>query len=238
MDSPEPVITPHPVISPEPETSPSPVTSPAPEPSQAPEAGTDENPGLVAVPSAEGGESIFARGGVRCTLGFNVRRSGTYYFLTTGACAEVGLKIYADRALTVELGTVVAVTNTTALVRYVSPRVERPGSVRTPAGSQDVVAARSPRVGQRICRTSPITGITCGTVTARDQSMRFHEGTLSGLARTTTCARLGETPGAPYVSGPYALGLRIGVGGNCSRGGSSFFQPVDDVLRAFGVNVY
>ncbi|TDD58577.1 S1 family peptidase [Actinomadura rubrisoli] len=215
------------------------MTGPEPATGQEPEPGTDEPPGLFGAPKPEGGEPIFARGGVRCTLSFNVRKSGTYYFLTTGACAEVGLKIYADPALTVELGTVVAVTNTaTGLVRYVNPRVERPGSVRTPTGSQDVTAARSPEVGRRACRTSAVTGIKCGTVTARDQSVRFQKGTITGLARTTICTRRGETPGAPYLSGTFALGLRMGAGENCAGGGSSFFQPIDEVLSAFGVNVY
>ncbi|WP_067460946.1 S1 family peptidase [Actinomadura macra] len=207
--------------------------------SQDPDPGTDEPPAPIAAPSREGGEPIFARGGVRCTLGFNVRRSDTYYFLTTGACARVGLKIYADPALTVELGTVVAVTNTaTGLVRYVKPHVERPGSVRTLTGSVDVTAARRPEVSRRICRTSRVTGMRCGTVTARDQDVRFGEGAIGGLVRTSICAKPGEPLGTPYFSGTFALGLRIGADGSCAGGGSSLVQPVDEVLSAFGVKIY
>ncbi|TDD15419.1 streptogrisin B precursor [Actinomadura sp. KC06] len=168
-----------------------------------------------------------------------MRKSDTYYFLTTGACAEVGLKIYADPTLRIKLGTVVDVANgTTALVRYVSPHTERPGSVGTPTGSQDVTGAQTPKVGQRICRISPDTGTQCGTVTALNTSVTSPGGTIHGLARTTICTEPGDTSGAPYLSGTFALGMGFGAGGNCGSGGTTYFQPVGKVLNAFGVEVY
>ncbi len=102
----------------------------------------------TAPPGGEGGQPIYAPGGVRCTLGFNVQRHGTYYFLTAGGCAKAGLTLYADPALTVELGTVVAVTNLVGLVRYVDPHVERPGSVRRYPGSQDITGRAAPSSGR------------------------------------------------------------------------------------------
>jgi hypothetical protein len=35
-----------------------------------------------------------------------------------------------------------------------------------------------------------------------------------------------------------AIGLGIGGMGNCASGGSSFVQPITDVLSTFGVSVY
>ncbi|MFC4054916.1 hypothetical protein ACFOY4_34955 [Actinomadura syzygii] len=232
---------PGPVTKPDPPKGHDPVTPPdpgTPEPPKGHDPDPEPPPGLLNAPDPEGGETIFARGGARCTLGFNVRRSGSYYFLTSGGCAEVGLKLYADPTFVIELGTVVEVRNSTALVRYVSPRVERPGSVGTPSGSQDVMAARGLEVGQRVCRTSPDTGIKCGTVTARNQSVRLRGGTITGLVKTTICTESGDTPGTPYLSGPFAVGLGIGAGGNCDGGGSSFIQPLDGVLSAFDVEIY
>ncbi|MFI0372031.1 S1 family peptidase [Actinomadura sp. 1N219] len=229
---------------PAPDDDPPPSQDPAPDddppPDQEPQPDPDEPPhGLMGPPDPEGGESIFAPGGVRCTLGFNVRKADSYYFLTTGACAEVGLKLYADPTLRIKLGTVVQVTNgTTALVRYVSPHTERPGSVGTPTGSQDVTGTQSPRVGQRICRINSDTGTECGTVTALNTSVTSHEGTIRGLARTTICTEPGDTPGAPYLSGTFALGMGFGASGNCSSGGTTYIQPVSQVLDAFGVEVY
>lgn len=193
----------------------------------------------AAAPSSEGGQPVYGANGARCTLGFNVRANGTYSFLTAGGCAQAGLALYADPALTVELGTVVAVTNVAVgLVRYVDPQVERPGSVRLYPGSQDITSARSPVVGQSVCRSGPTTGVRCGTVTAVNQTVRFPEGTITGLARTNICVEPGDTPGAPYFSGTTAIGLGIGGSGNCTSGGTSYFQPVAGVLAAFGVAVY
>jgi hypothetical protein len=202
--------------------------------------GASASPAAAATaPSGEGGQPVFAPGGIRCTLGFNVRQNGTYYFLTAGGCAQAGLTLYADPGLTVELGTVVAVTNVAVgLVRYVDPQVERPGSVRLYPGSQDIASAGSPVVGQSVCRSGPTTGVRCGTVTAVNVTVRFPEGTITGLARTNICAEPGDTPGAPYFSGTTAIGLGIGGSGNCTSGGTSFFQPVTAVLAAFGVTVY
>ncbi|MFI0411916.1 S1 family peptidase [Actinomadura sp. 3N508] len=190
-------------------------------------------------PSGEGGQPIFAKGGVRCTLGFNVRKADTYYFITAGGCAKSGQKIYADPGLTVELGTVVSVMNVAvALVVYVEPHVERPGSVLGFPGSRDITAAGKATVGQPVCRSGSTTGVRCGTVTALNQSVSFPEGTITGLARTNICAEPGDNPGAPYFTGTLALGVGIGGSGNCSSGGTSFYQPINEILSAYDVNVY
>jgi hypothetical protein len=193
----------------------------------------------AAAPSAEGGQAVYGGNGARCTLGFNVRQNGTYYFLTAGGCAQAGLTIYADAGLTTELGTVVSVTNVAvALVRYVEPQVERPGSVLLHPGSQDITSSGNPVIGQRVCRSGPATGVRCGTVTALNVTIRFPEGTITGLAQTTVCTEPGDTAGAPYFSGTTALGLGIGGIGDCASGGSSFFQPINPILSAYGVSVY
>ncbi|TDB89976.1 streptogrisin B precursor [Actinomadura sp. KC216] len=190
-------------------------------------------------PSGEGGQPIFAKGGVRCTIGFNVRKSNTYYFITAGGCAKSGQKIYADPGLTVELGTVVSVTNVAvALVVYVEPHVERPGSVLGYPGSRDITGPGQATVGQPVCRSGSTTGVRCGTVTALNQSVSFPEGTMTGLARTNICSEPGDNPGAPYFAGTLALGVGIGGSGNCTSGGTSFYQPINEILSAYDVNVY
>ncbi|TMQ79968.1 serine protease [Actinomadura soli] len=192
-----------------------------------------------APPSGQGGQPIFAAGGVRCTIGFNVRKSDTYYFLTAGGCAKAGQKIYADPGLSVELGTVVSVMNVAvALVAYVEPHVERPGSVLVYPGSRDITAAGRASVGQQVCRSGSTTGMRCGTVTALNQSVSFPEGTMTGLARTNICSEPGDNPGAPYFSGTIALGVGVGATGNCTSGGTSFYQPINEILSAYDVNVY
>ena len=195
--------------------------------------------GAAAAPGLEGGQAIYAPTGVRCTLGFNVRKGGSYYFLTAGGCGQVGLTLYSDPGLTTELGTVEAVTNAgVGLARYVDPQVERPGSVYLYPGSQDIVSAGSPAVGQRICRSSPVTHVQCGSVTAIDVTVNLPDGTVTGLATSTICAEPGDAPGAPYFSGTTAIGLEVTAQGDCSSGGTSYFQPIAPILDVFGAEIY
>ncbi|MBT2207949.1 MULTISPECIES: S1 family peptidase [Actinomadura] len=191
----------------------------------------------TAPPPSEGGRAIYAANGVRCALGFNVVRSGTYYFLTAGGCAQAGLRIYADPALTVPLGTVAAVTNyKIALVQYVDPKTQRPGTVHTYPGTQEIVTAGAPAAGQRVCRSGPVNHLVCGPVTATNLTINLPDGVINGVAQATVCP--GELPGAPYFADTRAVGLEIGRSGSCAGGGSSYFLPVGPILSAFGVAVY
>jgi hypothetical protein len=194
--------------------------------------------GISAPSGPEGGDSIFAPGGVRCTLAFNVRKSGTYYFLTAGGCAKQGLKLYADPGLKTELGTVAAVQGLVGLARYVDPQTERPGSVHLFPGSQDIARSGRATVGQTVCTSGSTTGRRCGTVKALNITVNTPEGTITGLALTSICAEPGDNPGAPYFTGDMALGIGIGGQGGCASGGSSYYQPITDVLSAFGAEVY
>jgi streptogrisin B len=60
---------------------------------------------------------------------------------------------------------------------------------------------------------------------------------VSGLIRTSVCAEPGDS-GGPLCAGTVAYGLTSGGSGNCSSGGTTFFQPVVEALNAYGVNVY
>ena len=60
---------------------------------------------------------------------------------------------------------------------------------------------------------------------------------VSGLIRTNVCAEGGDSGGALFA-GSVALGLTSGGSGNCSSGGTTYFQPVTEVLSRYGVSVY
>ncbi|WP_241780208.1 trypsin-like serine protease, partial [Streptomyces wadayamensis] len=50
------------------------------------------------------------------------------------------------------------------------------------------------------------------------------------------CAEPGDSGGALFA-GSTALGLTSGGSGNCSSGGTTFFQPVTEALSAYGVSI-
>jgi streptogrisin D len=182
-----------------------------------------------------GGDAIYG-GGYRCSLGFNVKRGGQNYFLTAGHCGDVAATWYSDSGRTTRLGNTVDSQfpgRDYALVQYTNTSITVSGTV----GSQDITSAATPAVGQTVTRRGSTTGIHSGTVTALNATVNYPEGRVTGLIRTTVCAESGDS-GGPLYSGTTALGLTSGGSGNCSRGGTTFFQPVVPVLSAYGASVF
>ncbi len=66
---------------------------------------------------------------------------------------------------------------------------------------------------------------------------------VSGLTRTNACAQPGDSGGS-FVTQPLlstkvqAQGVTSGGSGNCSLGGTTFFQPVAEILSVYGVSLY
>jgi len=181
-----------------------------------------------------GGDAIYG-GQYRCSLGFNVRSGSTYYFLTAGHCGNIASTWYADSGHTSQLGNTAGSSfpgNDYAIVRYTTTGTP-PGTV----GSQDITSSGTPTVGQTVTRRGSTTGIHSGTVTALNATVNYAEGTVTGLIRTTVCAEGGDS-GGPLYAGTKALGLTSGGSGNCSSGGTTYFQPVSEALSVYGVSVY
>ncbi|MFD0418930.1 S1 family peptidase [Streptomyces sp. NPDC127108] len=204
--------------------------------------------GLLAAPSAtaaapaatavRGGDVLYSAGG-RCTVAFNVINGTRFYGIMGGHCGTVGTQWYADPGLTVPVGvtdTVVFPRSSYALVRYTNTTLTYPSEIR--AGSQIIRINRAPQpvVGQQICRTGPTTGMHCGTIQALNASVTFPEGTVHGLIRTNVCAEPGDA-GGPGFAGDAALGIVVGGSGNCASGGTTFFQPLPQILSAHGLRV-
>jgi hypothetical protein len=60
------------------------------------------------------------------------------------------------------------------------------------------------------------------------------KGTVYGLTRTTACADKGDS-GGPFLSGDQAQGVLSGGTNGCSPTGTSDFQPVNEILSAYGL---
>ena len=104
-------------------------------------------------------------------------------------------------------------------------------------GSQDITSAGTPSVNQTVSRRGSTTGTHSGRVTALNATVTYPQGTVSGLIRTTVCAEPGDSGGSLYA-GTTAYGLTSGGSGNCSSGGTTFFQPVTEPLGVYGVSVF
>ncbi len=181
-------------------------------------------------PLLSAGNAIYG-GQYRCSLGFNVVKGSTYYFLTAGHCGKVAKSWYTDQAHRTLIGPTVNYSfpkNDYALVQYSNTALSHPGGY----------TAADAAVGEKVTRTGSTSGTHSGTVTALNVTVRYSSGgTVSGLIQTTVCAEPGDS-GGPLYDGTKALGLTSGGSGDCTSGGTTFFQPVTEALSAYGVSIY
>jgi streptogrisin B len=185
-----------------------------------------------------GGDAIYSGSG-RCSLGFNVQDSaGNYYFLTAGHCTEGAGTWYSNSGRTTVLGSTSGTsfpTNDYGIVRYTNSSVTKSGTV----GSVDIKSAATPSVGTTVTRRGSTTGTHSGRVTALNATVNYGGGdVVYGMIQTTVCAEPGDSGGPLYSTSGVAYGLTSGGSGNCSSGGTTFFQPVVEALNAYGVRVF
>ncbi len=190
-------------------------------------------------PTISGGQAIYG-GGSRCSLGFNVRSGSYYYFLTAGHCTNIATYWYANSSQSTYLGPRAGTSfpgNDYGIVRH-SSSISKPGNVYLYNGSyQDITAAANAYVGEYVRRSGSTTGLRGGYVQALNSTVNYAEGSVYGLIKTNVCAEGGDSGGSLF-DGTYAIGLTSGGSGNCSTGGTTYFQPVTEVLNAYGVSVY
>ncbi len=180
-----------------------------------------------------GGDAIIG-GAFRCTAGVNVVSGSTYYLITAGHCTNAG-DIWTTQA-GAEIGATVATSfpgNDYGLIGYTGS-VPHDGTI----GSQDITSAGNAFVGEHVCMLGSVSGLHCGTVTGLNATVNYGaDGIVTGLIQTNICAEPGDS-GAPLFDGTKVLGILSGGSGNCSSGGTSFFQPIVEILSQFGVNVF
>lgn len=186
-----------------------------------------------------GGQAVYGAG-ARCSLGANVRSGRTYYFVTAGHCTRSATTWYADSARTTVLGSRTGSSfpgNDYGIVRYTGT-VSHPSAVHTYPGTVVINGPGTAFVGQAVCRSGSTTGVRCGTVTGLNQTVNYAEGSVSGLIRTNICAEPGDSGGPLYsVSSGLVLGILSGGSGNCTSGGTTYYQPIGEILAAYGVTV-
>ncbi|MFE9188318.1 S1 family peptidase [Micromonospora sp. NPDC007208] len=190
-------------------------------------------------PLIAGGQAIYG-GGARCSLGANARSGSTYYVITAGHCTTAAATWYADSAQTTVLGTRTATsypTNDYGLIRYTG-RIAHPSAVYTYPGLLTINGPGTAYIGQAVCRSGSTTGVRCGTVTGLNQTVNYSTGVIYGLIRTNICAEPGDSGGPLYVASTGTiLGILSGGTGNCTAGGTTYYQPIAEVLAAYGLTL-
>lgn len=191
-----------------------------------------------------GGQAIRTSSGSRCSLGFNARSGSTRYVITAGHCTDLG-GTWSGSGGTI--GSVAASsfpTNDYGLIRVTSSSaVSTPLVDRYSAGSDvTVTGASSASTGMAVCRSGSTTGWHCGSVTATNATVCYAQGCIYQMIRTNVCAEPGDSGGSlvtrPSGSTVRALGMTSGGSGNCRTGGTTYYQPVTEVLSQYGLTLY
>ncbi|TDQ54770.1 S1 family peptidase [Actinorugispora endophytica] len=191
---------------------------------------TTEQPKLLA--NVIGGNAYYF-GGYRCSVGFSVRHSSGPGFATAGHCGDVGTRTTSPTGTIAgsyfpgrDMGWVRITSADT-----VTPLVNRyNGSYITVTGSSEAAN------GSSVCRSGSTTGWHCGTIQSKNQTVNYAEGSVAGLTRTTACAEGGDSGGS-WLTGTQAQGVTSGGSGNCTWGGTTYFQPINPLLSYFNLTL-
>ncbi|WMX48615.1 carbohydrate-binding protein [Streptomyces roseicoloratus] len=184
-----------------------------------------------------GGDAYYMGGGGRCSVGFPVTRGTTQGFATAGHCGRAGTSTSGYNQ--VAQGTFQASVfpgNDMAWVAANSSWTATPYVKGSGGANVQVTGSVLQPVGSSVCRSGSTTGWHCGTIQQHNTSVTYPEGTISGVTRTTVCAEPGDSGGS-YISGSQAQGVTSGGSGNCSSGGTTFFQPLNPILQNYGLTL-
>ncbi|WP_285733587.1 S1 family peptidase [Nocardiopsis sp. ATB16-24] len=181
----------------------------------------------------------FYSGSSRCTIGFAATDGlGRRGFVTAGHCGRAGTQVTVPPDGVGVFQHSVFPGNDAAFVREVSNFTLRNLVSRYSSGAHQLVTGTTQApLGSAVCRSGITTGWRCGTIQARNQTIRYPQGTVNGLTRTNVCAEPGDS-GGPFVSGTQAQGLTSGGSGNCRTGGMTYYQEVLPMVNSWGLNIY
>ncbi|GAA1948757.1 S1 family peptidase [Amycolatopsis minnesotensis] len=184
-----------------------------------------------------GGSPLESSAPSRCTAGFAAVAGASGSLIATGACGKPGDTIRSGGRLVGVVSAAQFPPNGAIVIRVTNTTDWRLVGSIPPADSKVTItgSAEAP-IGAPVCKYGVTTGWRCGVIQAKNQTINFPDGTMTGLTRTNVCAEPGDG-GGPFVSGTQAQGVLIGGTGNCAGGGTSYFLPVNPVLSAYGLTI-
>ncbi|MFF0744921.1 S1 family peptidase [Streptomyces sp. NPDC004111] len=181
------------------------------------------------------GGDPFYTGNVRCSIGFSVHGG----FVTAGHCGGAGQSVRGwDNSA---IGSIQASSfpgDDMAWVNvgngwWTTPVVLGWGTIPDRLVRGSGVAP----IGTSVCRSGSTSHWHCGQMSAYNETVNYSDGrTVYGLTRTSVCAEPGDSGGS-FISGDQAQGVTSGGYGNCSSGGETWFQPVNEILARYGLSL-
>jgi len=188
-----------------------------------------------------GGQAI-TTGGSRCSLGFNVQGGSVGRgIITAGHCTNIGTSWSGTGGTIGTRSGTSFPTNDYGIIRVTSASAVSTALVDRYSAGADVAVTGSVTAtnGLAVCRSGSTTGWHCGSVTGVNQTVCYAEGCVYQMIRTNVCAEPGDSGGSLVTNtgARRAVGLTSGGSGNCSAGGTTYYQPVPEVLSTYGVSL-
>ncbi|MBU2667932.1 ricin-type beta-trefoil lectin domain protein [Actinoplanes bogorensis] len=203
----------------------------------------DSGAGAVTVKTSEaaprpmadirGGDQYVINGNTLCSVGFSVAGG----FVTAGHCGATGSPTLGVNGQA--QGTFAGSSfpgNDYAWVRTNGDWTSQPWVNNYSGGNVLVSGSQEAAIGSSICRSGRTTGWRCGTLLGKNETINYPQGSVSGLNRSDACAEGGDSGGS-WISGNQAQGVTSGGTGNCTSGGTMWFQPVNEILQVFGLSL-
>ncbi|MEW9511246.1 S1 family peptidase [Streptomyces bacillaris] len=181
-----------------------------------------------------GGDPYYT-GNVRCSIGFSVHGG----FVTAGHCGGVGQQVRGwDNSYIGNFQGSSFPGNDYAWVNVGSgwwtvPVVLGWGTVP----DQLVRGSNEAPIGASICRSGSTTRWHCGRVLAKNETVNYSQGAVHQMTKTSVCAQGGDSGGS-FISGDQAQGVTSGGWGNCSSGGETWYQPINEILNRYGLRLH
>jgi streptogrisin C len=184
--------------------------------------------------TVRGGDAYLINRSSRCSVGFSV----TTGFVSAGHCGTAGTTVTTSGGATLGSfsGSVFPGNGDYSYVRGSSGNTFSGTINNYSGGTIPVSGSTASAVGASICRSGSTTGVHCGAVRALGATVSYSQGRVTGLTQTSVCAEPGDSGGSFY-SGAQAQGVTSGGSGDCTSGGTTYFQPVNEILSAYGLTL-
>lgn len=212
--------------------------------------------GTVRLETSEGQPRLTAtiRGGIEytinnmylCSVGFSVMRGTTKGFVTAGHCGSPGDVV---RVGGVSVGSF-AQSNfpgtDRAWVQVGSTHTLQPLVSDYSGGNVTVRGSTEAAIGASVCRSGRTTGYRCGTITAKNVTVNYQEGTVRGLTQSNACIGGGDSGGSWITAAGQAQGVSsggqipVGSNNNCSVAQSqrvTWFERLNPILSQYGLSL-
>jgi hypothetical protein len=181
-----------------------------------------------------------------CSVGFSVTRGSTKGFATAGHCGRAGNSVRVGNENVGSFAQSNFPGNDRAWVQVGSAHTLQPWVSNWSGGNVIVRGSTEAATGASLCRSGRTTGYQCGTITAKNVTVNYAEGSVFGLTQSNACAGGGDSGGSWITGAGQAQGVTsggnraAGSNSNCSLPASqrrTYFDRINPILSQYGLSL-